>query len=86
MKQLPEDWDTMYIGDGCHLHIPEEMQKEGCNIYLRGTQPKSWGGNGGSRCTEAILVSNKIARKILYSFNFASNIDLPVDHWFNNVY
>lgn len=87
ISQLPSDWDKMYIGDGCHLHIPAEMQKEGQNVYLKTLYPTSWGGNGGSRCTEAILISKKGAKTIVNHFDATcSNIPVPVDHWFNDVY
>ena len=87
ISQLPEDWDKVYIGDGCHLHVPVEMQKDGCNVYLKTLYPTAWGGNGGSRCTEAILVSNKAAKTIVNYFDATcTNISIPVDHWFNEVY
>ena len=46
IQQLPEDYDMLFIGDGCNLHIPKSDQKTNQYIYPKTLLPTKWGGNG----------------------------------------
>lgn len=68
-KQLPEDWDLLWVGTCCDIHAPYQR---GSNIY---EGPRS-------RCCHAYLVSLQCAKKIhddMYS------IDMPIDWYFNTL-
>jgi GR25 family glycosyltransferase involved in LPS biosynthesis len=86
IKELPQDWDMLFIGDGCCLHIPTEMISPNITIYRKSTEKTEWGGMGATRCTDSYLVTKKCATKILeYSKNVTEKITLPIDHWLNDV-
>ena len=53
MTQLPKDYDMLFIGDGCKLHIPKYMQVPNKNIYEKCLHETKWGGNGAARCTDS---------------------------------
>jgi len=87
ITQLPADWDMVFIGDGCNLHIPYPIvQAQGGNIFKKCLEPTPWGGNGATRCTDSYLISKKCAARIL---NYVANPDLiidgPIDWWLNDV-
>jgi GR25 family glycosyltransferase involved in LPS biosynthesis len=46
ITQLPEDYDMLFIGDGCNLHIEKHKLIPNKNIYEKCLYPTSWGGNG----------------------------------------
>lgn len=94
IKQLPDDWDMFFIGDGCNLHIPDEYLKNDTNVYLKGNQDKEFprsisqlqGGKGATRCLDAYLVKNSAAKKIVEAFEKVENIrNTPCDWWMNNI-
>jgi glycosyl transferase family 25 len=85
VRQLPNDWDMLFIGDGCNLHIPYNIvSKSNTNIFKKCLEPTFWGGNGATRCTDSYLISKKCASKII---DFIENtiIDNPMDWWLNDV-
>jgi glycosyl transferase family 25 len=85
MAQLPSDFDVLMLNEGCNLHIPSSMLKKDTFIYFRGVQPTSWGGNGGTRCTDGYILSNKCAKQFLMIYDSLPNdaIGLPID-WLMN--
>ena len=84
MHQLPKDWDMLFIGDGCNLHIEKHIIKPDINIYKKCLHPTIWGGDGASRCTDSYLVSKKCANKLCeYINNLDYKIKLPIDWWIN---
>tara|TARA_Y100000588_G_scaffold387657_1_gene485904 strand:- start:1025 stop:1663 length:639 start_codon:yes stop_codon:yes gene_type:complete len=87
LKQLPDDYDMLFLGDGCNLHIESSKIKADEFIYKKCREPTNWGGNGGTRCTDSILISQKCATKIcnLYESIKINNINLPIDWWLNQV-
>lgn len=87
LKQLPDDYDMLFIGDGCNLHIESSKIKPNQFIYKKCREPTRWGGNGATRCTDSIIISKKCARKIcIYYENMKENeIKLPLDWWLNEV-
>ena len=87
LKQLPDDYDMLFLGDGCNLHIESSKIKADEFIYKKCREPTNWGGNGGTRCTDSIIISQKCATKIcnLYESIKINNINLPIDWWLNQV-
>jgi len=86
ITQLPEDYDMMFIGNGCNLHIPREYQVEGCNVYKKCAEPTYWGGDGVTRCTDSYVVSNKGANKLMNHLNSMTyKIFKASDWWLNKV-
>mgnify|MGYP006083071695 FL=1 len=87
LKQLPDDYDMLFIGNGCGFHIKSSIVQQNKFIYKKCVKPTSWGGNGGTRCTDSYLVSKKCAKKLKKYILTLKNksIKLPVDWWLNNV-
>jgi len=86
MTQLPKDYDMLFIGDGCNLHIPISIQIPNHYIYEKCLHETVWGGNGCTRCLDSYIISNACAKKICdYIAGLTKKIDLPVDWWLNEV-
>jgi UDP-glucose 4-epimerase len=98
LSQLPEDYDMLFIGNGCNLHIPNNIIQSNKYIYFKNNIPidcqldiKNWNVNWGigvARCTDSYLISKKCAQKILNYFNnikVESSINHPIDFWLNNI-
>lgn len=84
ITQLPEDYDMLYIGDGCNLHIEPHLIEPNKYIYSKGLHETSWGGLGSSRCTDSYLMSRTCALKLCnYINNLKYTIGVPVDIWIN---
>lgn len=83
-QQLPLDYSLLFIGDGCNLHVPKELQKEGQNIYERGVNPLPWGGNGASKCTDSYMIHKACARQFTAHFTLGQQkTPYQIDHWIN---
>jgi GR25 family glycosyltransferase involved in LPS biosynthesis len=83
-QQLPPDYNLLFIGNGCGLHVPKEIQKEGQNIYERGVDFKSWGGNGASKCTDSYMINKACARRFSSHFTVVeTKTPYQIDHWIN---
>jgi len=86
IKQLPEDWDMLFIGDGCNLHIEKHILEPNLNIYKKCLYPTQWGGDGATRCTDSYLVNKKCAKKICEYINgLTYKIDNNIDWLLNKV-
>lgn len=89
MTQLPANYDMLFIGDGCNLHIPKYMQVPNQYIYEKCLHETVWGGNGAARCTDSYVIHKRCAKKICdYIANLKTKIDSPnggVDWWLNDV-
>ncbi len=84
MAQLPKDWDMLFVGDGCKLHIPASEITPGQKVYLKSREATSWGGDGATRCTDSYVITGSCAAKIVeYSRREDRKIGLPVDWWLN---
>jgi GR25 family glycosyltransferase involved in LPS biosynthesis len=84
MSQLPENYDMLFIGDGCNLHIQPHELVPYQNIYKKELYPTEWGGDGATRCTDSYIVSKKCAIKLCeYIQNLNYKIHLPGDWWLN---
>ena len=87
MVELPADYDMLFIGDGCNLHIEKDKILPNKNIYEKCLYPTRWGGNGGSRCTDSYLISKKCALKMCEYINKITKIykiQLPADFFIND--
>lgn len=87
ISQIPKDWDLIFLGNGCNLHIPKdviELDKK-INMFYKVNYSTSWGGNGSTRCCDSYLVNQSAAKKIMEIFNKEKQINLPYDHWLNKV-
>lgn len=88
LRELPQNWDILFIGDGCNLHIQKEVIEKNPNkhIFLKCNEPTDWGGNGATRCTDSYIINKRAAVKIIeYVKKLNSPIYLPVDWWLNEV-
>lgn len=84
MTQLPEDYDMLFVGDGCNLHIENHKLIPNKYIYEKCLYPTSWGGDGAGRCVDSYLVNKKCAIKLCeYIDNLSYKINLPIDWWLN---
>ena len=82
ITELPEDYDFLFIGDGCNLHIEKHNLIPNKYIYEKGLYPTSWGGDGAAKCTDSMLVNKKCAIKLCeYINNLSYKINLPIDWW-----
>ena len=78
LSQLPDDYDMLFIGDGCQLHINPILLKPNCNIYLNPF--------GQTRCADSYFISKECIAKILsYFSNMKEKMYLTIDHWMNKV-
>ena len=84
ITQLPKDYDMLFIGDGCNLHIEPHKLKPNNNIYEKCLYPTYWEGNGASRCSDSYIISKKCAITLCNYINKLSvKIKLPYDWWLN---
>ena len=83
MTQLPKNYDMLFIGDGCRLHIPTTQLIPNKYIYEKCVDITNDSG-GATRCTDSYIIHNRCARKICdYTSNLTNNIKLPIDWWLN---
>ena len=78
MAELPDDYDMLYIGDGCQMHIPSSKLEPNKHVYIRNH------GECASRCTDSYVVSKKGAKKMCdYIQTINYKINEPIDWWLN---
>jgi len=87
LKELPNDWDMVFIGDGCGLHIHKRQLIPFKRMYKKEHNISNWGGGGCTRCVDSYIVSNNCARKLVNYLNSIENqkIDKNIDHYLNDV-
>ena len=84
VKQVPADYDMVFIGDGCGLHIEKNLIKADKYIYKKCLYPTVWGGEGATRCTDSYIISKKCAKILCeYISNLKYKIDTNIDWWLN---
>lgn len=88
LKQLPEDYDMLVIGEGNgSYHIPSSMLLPNKLVYKKCLNPTQWGGDGTTRGTDAYVISKKCATIIANYFSTfgADEVKLNIDWWLNEV-
>jgi GR25 family glycosyltransferase involved in LPS biosynthesis len=87
ISQIPQDWDFVFLGNGCNLHIPKQITDldTNINVFIKSNLPTSWGGNGSTRCADSYLVNKKCVKILLGDFCLENKIDQPYDHWLNKI-
>jgi len=84
LGELPSDWDLLFVGLGCDLHVPWWKRRPGKRIYWRGwRRGLLWGGGGCSRCTEAYLVHPRCAERVLAGQFAHPPFNRPIDWHLN---
>lgn len=90
LSQLPSDYDLLYIGTVCNLHIPKNKLKKNKFIYYKDREPDprpgnipDWGGLGATRAADSYFISKKCAKKLNIYFKNKNNIDKIIDHYTN---
>lgn len=84
ISQLPNDFDMLFIGSGCNLHIPASItQNSGTNVFLKDNFPSKGGGAGATRCTDSYVITKKCAQKLLRLKNRNGPIQKPMGWWMN---
>lgn len=74
LRELPEDYDMLFLGDGCNLHI--KNTEPGKHVYL----------HPGSRCSDSIVIRRECAEKLCtYLQSTDVVIHLPIDLWLNYI-
>ena len=82
--QLPSDYDMLFIGDGCRLHIPEDRLVPNQYVYEKSVEVTSYGA-GATRCTDSYIIHNRCATKLCnYISTLTNTIDAPIDYWLND--
>ena len=86
IKELPSDYDMLFIGDGCNFHIPDEYLLPDKHVYLKGHYPTSWGGEGSTKCSDSYILTKACATRICeYIDNLVYKTVMPLDWWLNIV-
>ncbi len=81
---LPNDYDMLFIGNGCNLHINRKHIKPNKFIYEKSLNPVKGEGAGATRCTYSYLVNKNCAIKICeYIEKLNYKINQPIDWWLN---
>ena len=86
LKELPNDYDMFFIGDGCGLHIDSIKMIPNKIVYEKDLYRSIPEGHGCTRCTDSIIMSKKCAIKLCnFIDKLPCKIFLPIDHWLNVV-
>lgn len=83
IAELPPDWDLLFIGDGCGLHIDAAVISPYKYTYSKCLEPTSWGGDGATRCTDSYIISPKCAA--LFAADPDRPITKPIDFYMNDL-
>jgi len=86
IKELPSDWEMLFIGDGCGLHIDKNLLIPEKHIYKKDNVNNGKKHGGATRCLDSYLISNKCAKIIIEKLKLPNyTILAPVDLWMNCV-
>lgn len=81
INELPEDYDMLFIGDGCNMHISNDKLIPGKHIYDKSIKND---GDTITRCTDSYLVNKKCATQLCdYIDNIEKKMNSPIDFWLN---
>ena len=91
IKELPENFDMFFIGQGQGVHIPKHRQIEGVHVYRKSVLLKNnlpGGIDGSTRCADSYIISKTCCKKIVdivLSKNPPYGITMPLDHLLNYI-
>lgn len=85
LKQLPDDYDMVFIDEGFGIHIEDSVITPDKLIYKKCREATDWGGHGATRGTGAILINKKCCKGICDFYKKDNEINEPIDHWYNDV-
>jgi len=86
INELPSDWDMLFIGDGCGLHIDNNLLIPNKHIYKKNNVNNGRIHEGATRCLDSYLISNKCAIIITEKLKLPNyTILVPADLWMNCV-
>lgn len=80
LSNTPKDWDVIFIGSGCDLHIPIEQQKPHTVAYKKE--------HPASKCTDSYIIKKTAVEKILKTlipFCFPIDFELNYQMYINNL-
>jgi beta-1,4-mannosyl-glycoprotein beta-1,4-N-acetylglucosaminyltransferase len=85
MNQLPDDYDILFIGDGCAQHIENSKLEPGKYIYEKSLYPTNGplgNINGAVRCADSYILSKKCASSLCkYIYTSKNKINMSIDAW-----
>ena len=82
--ELPSDYDALFIGNGCNLHVATSNLRENKHIYKRALYYKEGilADNGLTRCADSYIISKKCCIKLYdYINNLQNKINESIDAW-----
>ena len=82
--ELPSDYDALFIGNGCNLHVAPCNLCENKHIYKRPLYYKEGilADNGLTRCADSYIISKKCCIKLYdYINNLQNKINESIDAW-----
>jgi len=86
IKQLPQNWNMLFIGDGCGLHINNKLFIKNQFIYKKENSVFGKPNEGATRCLDSYLINKKTAEIIVEKLNMPNyTILVPADFWMNCV-
>jgi beta-1,4-mannosyl-glycoprotein beta-1,4-N-acetylglucosaminyltransferase len=78
LNQLPSDYDALFIGDGCLLHVNAQDISKNKNIYKRHIDKNE----GLTRCADSYLITKKCCIKLMnYIYKLKDKINTSIDCW-----
>jgi beta-1,4-mannosyl-glycoprotein beta-1,4-N-acetylglucosaminyltransferase len=76
LTQLPSDYDILFIGNGCNLHVDIKQIEDNKFIYKRNVC------DGLTRCADSYIINKKCCLKLKnYIDNQQSKINRAIDSW-----
>jgi GR25 family glycosyltransferase involved in LPS biosynthesis len=86
LRQLPKDYDMLFIGGHPTLRIEDSKTIPEIHVYEKGHEMTDWGGHGATRTTASYIVSKQCAVKLMkYIQNSNHKISKQIDFWLNDV-
>ena len=82
--KLPSDYDALFIGNGCNLHVAPFNLCENKHIYKRNLHYTEGilADNGLTRCADSYIISKKCCIKLYdYINNLQNKINESIDAW-----
>jgi GR25 family glycosyltransferase involved in LPS biosynthesis len=86
IKNLPQNWDMLFIGDGCGLHIDKKILRKNQYIYKKDNINFGNPNEGATRCLDSYIINKKATEIIVEKLKLPNyTICVPADFWMNCV-